>query len=52
MASEQKITKPAAARGNANPQDKRKNRAPLAHQLRKSEQDQSPSFVFTDWASI
>lgn len=52
MALEQKTTKPAGARGDAALQDKRKNRTPLDQQLRKTEQDQTPSFVFTDWASI
>lgn len=52
MTSEQKTAKPASARSEELPQDKRKNRAPLPRQLRKSEQDSTPSFVFTDWASI
>lgn len=52
MTSEQKTTKPTVSRGEETPQAKRKKRAPLARQMRKSEQDNSPSFVFTDWASI
>jgi len=52
MASKQKTSKPAVSRGEDGPQDKRKHRAPLARQIRKTEQDKEPSFVFTDWASI
>lgn len=52
MTSVQKTAKPAGARGDAAPQDKRKMRTPLDKQVRKTERDKAPSFVFTDWASI
>lgn len=52
MTAEHKTAKPAGLRAGHDDPDKRKMRTPLERQIRKTEQDKAPSFVFTDWASI